>query len=187
MANITIATLKNGKATITQNAWMHFCTLDALTKEVNAVNGKIAKTTDGFFKATVDCEKTAKTIVRTVERSLAKARKNKATDTDNKATLRTQNNAPTVGKGKANLVTVTDEKGNKYTIDKANLVPTTAPNAKAHTPKKAKGNGFDFGKIKGKDNSAKNRALHATLVKMGLKDSRSTEYLAVWNARPWAK
>lgn len=65
--------------------------------------------------------------------------------------------------------------------------PTSSnTNAKAPT-RKAKGNGFDFTTIKGADNKAKNKALHQALVKMGLKDSRTPEYMAVWNARPWAK
>lgn len=53
--------------------------------------------------------------------------------------------------------------------------------------KKGKGNTFDFSKIKGKTNSKKNQALHKELVKMGLKDSRTPEYMSVWNARPWVK
>ena len=57
---------------------------------------------------------------------------------------------------------------------------------KARKPRNAKGVTFDFGKIKGKTNSDKNRALHAQLVSMGMKDSRTHEYQAVWNARPWA-
>jgi hypothetical protein len=49
------------------------------------------------------------------------------------------------------------------------------------------GKTFDFGSIKGKTNADKNKALHAVLVGMGMKDSRSAEYQAVWNARPWVK
>jgi hypothetical protein len=109
---------------------------------------------------------------------------------------------PTSAKGKkADFVTVTVN-GVKYTVDKANLVPTapakkttpakgskkpTAKKAdKTTAPKRAKG-GFDFGSIKGKTNTDKNKALHAVLVGMGMKDSRAKEYQAVWNARPWAK
>ncbi len=54
-------------------------------------------------------------------------------------------------------------------------------------PRKAKGNSVDFSKIKGKTNSEKNKALHAMLVGMGIGDSRTSEYMSVWNARPWAK
>jgi hypothetical protein len=54
-------------------------------------------------------------------------------------------------------------------------------------PRKAKGNSVDFSKIKGKTNSDKNKALHAMLVSKGIKDSRTPEYMSVWNARPWAK
>ena len=52
---------------------------------------------------------------------------------------------------------------------------------------RAKRNAFDFGKIKGKTNSDKNKALHKALVGMGITDSRTPEYMSVWNARPWAK
>lgn len=69
--------------------------------------------------------------------------------------------------------------------------PTQAKTTKADKPakrtRKAKGDGFDFTTIKGADNKAKNKALHQALVKMGLADSRTAEYQAVWNARPWAK
>lgn len=71
---------------------------------------------------------------------------------------------------------------------KAEKKPTASTRKpKADAPKKAKGNAFDFGKIKGKTNSDKNKALHAMLVGMGHADSRTPEYQAVWNARPWAK
>lgn len=35
--------------------------------------------------------------------------------------------------------------------------------------------------------SEKNKALHAELVSRGMKDSRTAEYQAIWQARPWAK
>lgn len=59
--------------------------------------------------------------------------------------------------------------------------------AKGKAPKKSKGNSVDFSKIKGETNKDKNKALHAQLVSMGIKDSRTPEYMSVWNARPWAK
>lgn len=58
--------------------------------------------------------------------------------------------------------------------------------SKGKTPRKAKGNSVDFNAFKG-TKSDKNKALHAMLVGMGIKDSRTAEYQAVWNARPWAK
>lgn len=63
--------------------------------------------------------------------------------------------------------------------------PTSAKGKTA--PRKAKGEAFDFSAIKGKTKSDKNRALHAMLVSKGIGDSRTPEYQAVWNARPWAK
>lgn len=62
--------------------------------------------------------------------------------------------------------------------------PTTTKGKKA--PRKAKGNGIDLNAFKG-TKSEKNRALHATLVGMGIANSKSEEYMSVWNARPWAK
>lgn len=59
--------------------------------------------------------------------------------------------------------------------------------SKPTAPRKVKGEAFDFGKIKGETKKDKNRALHAMLVGMGHADSRTKEYQAVWNARPWAK
>lgn len=188
MANIfEIKANKNGTATITQNAYVHFCTLDAMRKAVEGVNGKIGKTKDGMLKATVASVKDAEACERKVARGLAKARKAKTTE-ENKATSRTIKNAPTPAKGKSNLVTVTVD-GVSYTVDKANLVPTAPKSepAKKTAPKRAKGNGFDFGKIKGKTNTDKNKALHAVLVGMGMKDSRAKDYQAIWTNRPWAK
>jgi hypothetical protein len=61
--------------------------------------------------------------------------------------------------------------------------PTTS-----RKPKSAKGDSktIDFNAFKG-TKSEKNRALHAELVSRGLKDSRTDEYQAIWQARPWAK
>lgn len=58
--------------------------------------------------------------------------------------------------------------------------------AEPRKPARAKGNSVDFAKFQG-TKSEKNKALHAHLVSMGMKDSRTAEYLAIWNARPWAK
>jgi hypothetical protein len=100
---------------------------------------------------------------------------------------------PVPAKGKAKTVVVTDENGNKYTVKATDLAPVEAhapkkasPRKSTKTPARTKCNAFDFGKIKGKTNTDKNRALHAMLVSMGIKDSRTPEYMSVWNARPWA-
>jgi hypothetical protein len=63
---------------------------------------------------------------------------------------------------------------------------TSARKPKADAPKKAKGNGIDFKAFKG-TNSEKNKALHAMLVSKGITNSKTEEYMSVWNARPWAK
>ncbi len=72
--------------------------------------------------------------------------------------------------------------------NKAKTEKKVAPAHKAEPrkPAQAKGNSVDFTQFKG-TKSDKNRALHAMLVSMGHADSRTKEYQAVWNARPWAK
>ena len=68
------------------------------------------------------------------------------------------------------------------------LMDGFVPSKRTRKPKSAKGDAkaIDFNAFKG-TNSEKNRALHAELVSRGLKDSRSDEYQAIWQARPWAK
>ena len=60
---------------------------------------------------------------------------------------------------------------------------------KPSSTKKGKGkdNSFDFDSVKGNTKKEKNKALHAMLVGMGIGDSRTEAYQAVWTARPWAK
>ncbi len=144
----------------------------------DANKGKIGRTSDG--KLSVDF-----TLVKNAD-AFAKGYKkwfDSSKTTVSEPKPRTQNTAPTVGKGK---VVVTDENGKKYTIDASLLAPTTAPTQKV-TPTPTKKNAFDFGKIKGKTDSDKNKALHKTLVGMGITNSKSDEYQAVWSIRPWAK
>jgi hypothetical protein len=88
---------------------------------------------------------------------------------------------------KYKLVPMTEDKpsSTKKTTKKATTKKSSTSSKTA--PRKSKGSAFDFGKIKGKTNSEKNRALHKFLVKMGLDDSRTPEYMSIWNARPWAK
>lgn len=75
----------------------------------------------------------------------------------------------------------------KKTTAKKATAPKKSTTSSKKAPRKTKGSAFDFGKIKGKTNTDKNKALHAVLVSMGMKDSRSADYMAIWNARPWTK
>jgi hypothetical protein len=161
-----------------------------------AHKGEIGTTAEGNFKATFNSVKTAEKFVK--EWTAEYNANRKPIDAPKPVTV------PTPAKGKSNLVTVTVD-GVKYTVDKSALVPTapakkTAPAPaksgkkpttkkadKTNAPKRTKGSAFDFGKIKGKTNTDKNKALHAALVGMGMKDSRSADYQAIWNARPWTK
>jgi hypothetical protein len=74
----------------------------------------------------------------------------------------------------------------KPTATKGKTKATTSSTKKTAAPRKAKGEAFDFTQFKG-TNSEKNKALHALLVSKGIKDSRTPEYMSIWNARPWAK
>lgn len=123
------------------------------------LKGEIGKTAEGNFKATFSSAKVAEKFVKTWTTEYNANRKVEVAPTPKSTpTQKTPSFKPTATKGKTK---------------------TTAP-------KKAKGEAFDFGKIKGKTKSDKNRALHAMLVGMGIADSRTKEYQAVWNARPWA-
>ena len=184
MKNINI-TRKNATVSAT---YLPYSAYKRALELATAHKGEIGKTAEGNFKATFTSAKIAQKFIAewTAEYNANK-----------KPTIAPTKNAPTPAKGKSNLVTVTVD-GVKYTVDKANLVPTAPAPAKGskkpttkkadkpNAPKRAKG-GFDFGSIKGKTNADKNKALHATLVGMGLKDSRTPEYMSIWNARPWAK
>ena len=176
----------NGKKA-TQSVYLAHAAYENAKTLAAAHNGKIGSADGKMLELTFSSNKNAKDFVSAFESAYAKAHEEyeKANAKPVKAEPK---HAPARAKGSSNLVTVTVD-GIEYQVDKANLVPTapkSAP-AKKSTPKRAKGNGFDFGKIKGKTNAEKNKALHATLVGMGMKDSRDKAYLAIWNARPWAK
>jgi hypothetical protein len=72
-----------------------------------------------------------------------------------------------------------------YNAHKSTPTPTKPTATKGKTPRKSKGNAIDFTQFKG-TKSENNKALHKMLVSMGHADSRTKEYQAVWNARPWA-
>ena len=175
------------KANTVHATYLPYAAYKRALELATAHKGEIGKTAEGNFKATFKNAKIAEKF--TTEWNAEYEANRKAEPTT--APKRTP--APT--KGKANLVTVTVD-GIAYTVDKANLVPTaptkgsTKPTTKkadkTNAPKRTKGKGFDFGSIKGKTNTDKNKALHAVLVSMGMKDSRSADYQAIWTNRPWA-
>lgn len=158
--------------------------------QANTLKGEIGETAQGLFKATFKTPKLATEFA---------SKFNKAYD---KATQPSRTQAPTQAKGKNNateemttilngvkykLVPMTEDKpsSTKKSTPKATAKKSTTSTKKA--PTKSKGKTFDYSVIKGKDNQAKNKALHKELVKMGHKDSRTPEYMSIWNARPWAK
>ena len=176
-------TIKGKKAT--QGVYMAHAAYESAKALATAHNGKIANNDGKMLELTFKSNADAKAFADAFESAYAKAHKAYA-----KAHAPAQK--PTVAKGKAKTVTVTDANGNKYTVKASDLAPVQAPEkaparkAEPRKPARAKGNAFDFGKIKGKTNTDKNRALHAVLVGMGMKDSRDAKYQAIWNARPWA-
>jgi hypothetical protein len=146
--------------TATQNAHMAYTAYNRAQAMATECNGIIDFVEGKKIKATFTSNAKAKSFVTAFESEYAEASKAyQATKTNSK---------PTASKGKTETKTTSTRK------------------PKAHAPKKSKGNSVDFSKFQG-TKSEKNRALHATLVGMGIGDSRTKEYQAVWNARPWAK
>lgn len=169
-----------------------------------ALKGKIGENADKTFKATFSSAKVAEKFVTEWTAEYNANRKVEVAPTP------TQKPKASKGTNANNFVVVTVD-GKEFLVDASALVPAkpkaskgktasstkkaTAPKTSApkksttsskKAPSKAKGEAFNFGKIKGKTNADKNKALHKELVKMGLKDSRTHEYMSVWNARPWA-
>lgn len=187
MANIKLTR----KANTVKAPYLPYPAYKALVQLATDHNAEIGVNADRTLHLTFDEVETAKNVVAKWTADYEANRKVEAT-TDTKK--------PTASKGKTVTVSID---GVEYTVPTDALVPTKAPKASStkkatdtkkakpstKTPKKTKGNSvtFDFGKIKGKTNGDKNKALHKELVKMGLKDSRTPEYMSVWNARPWAK
>ena len=179
MKNIAITRTKNTVSA----TFLPYTSYKRAIELADALKGKIGKTADGTFKATFNSVKTAEKFVATWTEEYNANRKVSVESTA------TPSKKPSASKGKAEELTAVLN-GVKY-----KLVPIeeTASSSKKKTdskksePKKSKGVAFDFGKIKGKTNADKNKALHKELVKMGLDDSRTPEYMSVWNARPWAK
>lgn len=174
-----------------------------------AHKGEIGKTDNGNFKATFSSAKVAKKFVaewtaeynanRKVEPTVAptpKAKPSEAEKALDKDVWKfyelaemlgievTEAHEDAISYARAQIRNAQKSTTSKPTATKGK---TTSSTKKPTAPRKAKGNAFDFSTIKGKTNSDKNRALHAMLVSMGMKDSRTAEYQAIWNARPWAK
>lgn len=193
------------KANTVQAPYLPYAAYQSALALATALKGKIGENADKTFKATFNSVKTAEKFVAQWTAEYNANRKVSVEPTK----------APTVkpkaskGKTANNFVVVTVD-GKEFLVDASALVPTkptaskdkpsstkkteakaTAPKksttSSKKAPRKTKGNAFDYSVIKGKTNTDKNKALHATLVGMGLKDSRTPEYMSIWNARPWAK
>lgn len=191
MTNIAITRNKNTVSA----TYLPYAAYNALVEGANKRNAKIVNNADHTTVVTCNSIKDAKDLVaewtanynanRKVEPTVAPTQKPKASK----------------GKTANNKVVVTVD-GKQFFVDASALVPaqtskkskptatkgkTTSSTKKTTAPRKSKGNAFDYSVIKGKTNTDKNKALHATLVSMGMKDSRSADYQAIWANRPWAK
>ena len=167
MKNITITRTKN-----TVNApYLPYAAYKSALALATAHKGEIGKDDNGNFKATFSSAKTAEKFVAEWTAEYNANRKVEPTVAPKSAPAQ----KPKASKGKAKTTTTSPKE------------MTTKATAPKKAPRKAKGEAFDFSAIKGKTKKDKNRALHAMLVSMGIKDSRTPEYQAVWSERPWAK
>ena len=161
MKNITITRTKN----IAKATYLPYKAYTRALELATELKGEIGKTAEGNFQATFSSAKIAEKFVATWTAEYNANRKVEVAP----APKSTPTQKPKASKGKAETK------------------PTASSTKKTKAPRKAKGEAFDFSKIKGETKSDKNRALHAMLVGMGHADSRTPEYMAIWNARPWAK
>lgn len=183
------------KANTVHATYLPYAAYQSALALATALKGKIGKTAEGNFKATFSSAKVAENFKAQWTAEYEANRKVEVAPTP------TQKPKASKGTNANNKVVVTVD-GKQFLVDASALVPaqtskkskptvakgkTTSSTKKTTAPRKTKGNAFDYSVIKGKTNTDKNKALHATLVGMGMKDSRSAEYQAVWNARPWAK
>jgi hypothetical protein len=163
--------------------------------EATALKGRIVTDAKGIPSATFDSVEIAEKFATTWRANYNANRKVSVV-----ATV-VPSQKPKASKGKASPSTkelspelakwVETHKGDDNIFTQAYIksleTKATASSTKKTAPRKAKGNAFDYSVIKGESKKDKNRALHAMLVSKGIGDSRTPEYQAVWNARPWAK
>lgn len=170
MKNITITRTKNTVSA----TYLPYAAYKSAIALATAHKGEIGKTAEGNFMATFKTAKIAEQFKSEWTAEYEANRKVEVAPTPKSTPKRTQKSTtskPTATKGKAKATTSSTKKTVK--TDKK--------------PKASKGNAFDYSVIKGETKKDKNRALHAQLVSMGIADSRTPEYQAVWSARPWAK
>ena len=159
-------TLNRTKNTVSAT-YLPYAAYKSAVALATAHKGEIGKTDKGNFKATFNSVETAKKFVTEWTAEYNANRKVEVAPTPKSTPAKKSSTSkPTATKGKA-------------TAPKKTSSSKTAP-------KKSKGNAFDYSVIKGETKSDKNKALHKVLVEMGIKDSRTPEYMSIWNARPWA-
>jgi hypothetical protein len=188
MKNITITRTKN----IVNAPYLPYKAYTRALALATEHKGEIGKTAEGNFKATFANAKIAEKFVkawtaeyeanRKVEPTVAPTHEAKPVSKRERQNAYIERQIATLEKSlKAEGIDP-----NKVVSFDAHGTPVMSAKASPRKARKAKGNGIDFNAFKG-TKSEKNRALHAMLVSKGIADSRTPEYKAVWNARPWAK
>ena len=147
------------KKTVSASAHLPYSAYKHAVELATALKGEIGRTDDNRFTVTFEKVKTAKEFA---EKWTADY-----TEAHNAYVPKSASKPATAQKGKK-----ADTKKSKPSSSKKG---------------KGKSNTFDFDSVKGNTKKEKNKALHAMLVDMGIADSRTPEYMSVWNARPWAK
>jgi hypothetical protein len=160
MQNIEITRTK----TTVSAPYLPYAAYKSALEIATALKGKIGKTDKGFFQATFSSAKVAEEFVTMWTAMYHAARKYEPTSAQK----------PKASKSKTE------------TKPTASSTKKTTKKTASKKPTASKGNAIDFTQFKG-TKSEKNRALHAMLVGKGITNSKSAEYQAVWNARPWAK
>jgi hypothetical protein len=200
--------MMQNKKTVIANAGMHPCAFTNACKLTEKLGGK-ACIEDARFKATFKTVKVAEQFVTEWIAQYEQAQADKANkprktngnpEHEREMTAQEEynfcydlwqkNGCPADPKVLASLTALAEKAKAEYEANKGKK-PTSGKGTRGkHTrkPTPAKGDSkvIDFNAFKG-TKSEKNRALHAELVSRGLKDSRSDEYQAIWQARPWAK
>lgn len=185
--------MKKNTITRTKNTvsapYLPYAAYNALVAKANALDAKIAHNADHTTVVTCKTVNDAKKLVAEWTADYEALRK------PTPAPAQEAKPVPAKGKAKTDTITldgkeyriVASESGEGLCLMPVNAPKKAEPRKSTKAPARTKGNAFDFTKIKGKTNADKNKALHAMLVSKGMKDSRTAEYQAVWNARPWAK
>ena len=188
-----IITISRKGCVVKANSYMPNKAYRGFVDEATALKGKIVLGEKGIPMATFNSVENAEKFATTWRANYNANRKVSVEPTvaptvKPKASKGKTEELTTVLNGvKYKLVPMTEEAPSSTKKTTKATAPKKSTTSSKKAPRKTKGNAFDYSVIKGKTVADKNKALHKELVKMGFKDSRTPEYMSVWNARPWAK